>query len=503
MSIYLHNSITKQKEPLTIPKNKPISWYTCGPTIYDDSHIGHARTFLSFDIIRRVLQHYGHDITFVMNLTDIDDKIINKVNQNLDPSKTYEEQFYSFIKQMEQNLWDDIDSLGIMRPTVVTRVTEYMDKMIEYIQKIIDNGLAYEKNGSVYFDYAAYKERGFDIEPLIKIEQDDFTTCDFTTEKKNKEDFVLWKVAKPGEISFDSPFSKGRCGWHLECSVMASDILGKQFDIHSGGIDLLFPHHQNEIVQANAYNNDPNFKWVNIFLHSGHLTIKGIKMAKSLKNFITIKEFLANVGTSQDLRILFLMHAWDKPLDFCDETIDEAKMVNKRITDFINHARFILKYPKIKNSLSDKDMAFKENLINIRSTIDYNLRDNIDSRSVINNILKLINLTYAYLETDHNQVFIQETLNEIVKILGIFGSIVPKDHDSKNIDSNLEQWIQMIVDLRDDVREIVKTDRKSMEKSTLIKFYNVLDELRDTTFVNHGVQLEDIGTRPTKWFFTK
>ncbi len=262
MSIYLHNSITKQKEPLTIPKNKSISWYTCGPTIYDDSHIGHARTFLSFDIIRRVLQHYGHDITFVMNLTDIDDKIINKVNQNLDPSKPYEVQFYSFIKQMEQNLWNDIDSLDIMRPTVVTRVTEYMDKMIEYIQKIIDNGLAYEKNGSVYFDYAAYKERGFDTEPLIKIEQDDFTTCDFTTEKKNKEDFVLWKVAKPGEISFDSPFSKGRCGWHLECSVMASDILGKQFDIHSGGIDLLFPHHQNEIVQANAYNNDPNFKWV-------------------------------------------------------------------------------------------------------------------------------------------------------------------------------------------------------------------------------------------------
>ncbi len=226
-------------------------------------------------------------------------------------------------------------------------------------------------------------------------------------------------------------------------------------------------------------------------------------MAKSLKNFITIKEFLANVGTSQDLRILFLMHAWDKPLDFCDETIDEAKMVNKRITDFINHARFILKYPKIKNSLSDKDRAFKENLISIRSTIDFNLRDNIDSRSVMNNILKLINLTYAYLETDYNQVFIQETLDEIVKILEIFGSIVSKDHDSKNIDSNLEKWIQMIVDLRDDIREIVKTDRKSIEKSTLIKFYNVLDELRDNKFVNHGVQLEDVGTRPTKWFFTK
>ena len=234
-----------------VPRNKPLRWYTCGPTVYDYSHIGHARTFITFDILRRIFNHLGYTVHYVMNITDIDDKIIKRVNDinsenqngnnstNTDTITPYTPQ--QLTKEMEQNFFDDMAVLNVQKPHYVTRVTEYIPEMISYIQKIIDNGLAYQQSGSIYLDYVAYEQAGLDTAPFYKIPETDFTTNEFVGEKKNLRDFVLWKASKPGEeeVTFNATFTfkiggtdaslvlPGRPGWHLECSVMSSDILGQ------------------------------------------------------------------------------------------------------------------------------------------------------------------------------------------------------------------------------------------------------------------------------------
>ena len=239
MSFKIYNSLTNNYTNLSDAINKEIKWYSCGPTIYDDAHLGHARTYVTFDIIRRILLNYGHNIIYQMNITDIDDKIIKKVNDN-----NYD--YYEFIKKKENDFFKDMDKLNVLNPTVITRVTEYIDKMKEYIQKIIDNGLAYQVNGSIYIDSQEMRNRNINLNHFHHNVEDDFSTSEYMLDKKNKTDFVLWKAAKPNEISFPSKwtieghtyYSEGRPGWHLECSVMATDILGESFDIHSGGFDL-------------------------------------------------------------------------------------------------------------------------------------------------------------------------------------------------------------------------------------------------------------------------
>jgi len=278
MDLLLQNSLTGKLEKFSHDKNVPIKWYTCGPTIYSDAHIGHARTFISFDVIRRVMMHFGYEIIYVMNITDIDDKIINKVKEIGDANTN---SYYDFIKKMENSFWNDMDKLNNLRPTVVTRVTEYIDKIKNYIQKMEDNDLIYVINGTVYIDSEKYKAKGFKWDIFGRATTTEFTDCEFSSDKKNNADFSLWKAAKPGEITFDSKWGKGRPSWHIECSTMSKDILGSHIDIHSGGIDLIYPHHNNEIIQSISYENDEKIP-IKYFLHSGHLNINGDKMAKSV-----------------------------------------------------------------------------------------------------------------------------------------------------------------------------------------------------------------------------
>lgn len=494
----VYNSLTKKKEVFRPNIRKNIKWYTCGPTVYDSAHLGHARTFLTFDIIRRILEFFGYSITYVMNITDIDDKIIKRVSEIRDLTpENYNKKFLKFVRDMETEFMDDMDRLGIMRPTVITRVTEYIDKMIKYIEQLEQNGYAYNSNGSVYFDMDAYRKSGFDTEPLKPLSENKTDKTGYSNEKRNPRDFALWKKSKEGEIKYPSKWGLGRIGWHLECSVMATDVLGDNFDIHSGGIDLVFPHHQNEIYQANAHSNNPNSKWVNYFLHSGHLNIQGLKMSKSLKNFITIREYLENVGTSRQLRLLFLMHSWDKPLDYSTDTIEEAKWVDKRIQEFLHHLDFVMRDSAI-NHIKESDGLFETKLDLLKTNVTMSLTDNFNTQKAVKFILDHITYVYKYLEEAFNESLISQYRNYIRSILDMFGlefSISSKVED-------VEKFIELSVDLREDVRKIVMKYKKVIPKDAMKDFFKILDDFRDVKLKDLGIELQDrSGNKSTKFIY--
>lgn len=417
----MYNSLTRSKT-LVVASGRRLTWYNCGPTVYDSAHMGHARNYISIDIIRRVLQSYfNYDVFFVQNVTDIDDKIIQRarqrylwdqyreaghsadrikadlteavaliqtkldaetdadkrnmltkmiataqqtnngfdvevvLNQNSDVLSRWLDAtqggqvndntiFQSLARHYENDYNEDMKALNILAPDVVTRVSEFIPEIIEYIEVIVKNGFAYESNGSVYFDtnrfdsspkhfYAKLVPEAYGDNKALAEGEGDLSV---TSDKRSANDFALWKNSKPGEPWWESPWGKGRPGWHIECSVMASSMIGQQMDIHSGGCDLKFPHHDNEMAQAEAYYNSGQ-PWINYFLHSGHLTISGCKMSKSLKNFITIKEALKR-NTWRQLRFAFLLHSWKETLDYSDNTMSDAihyeKMVNVSHEDF-------------------------------------------------------------------------------------------------------------------------------------------------------------------------
>jgi cysteinyl-tRNA synthetase len=326
--------------------------YVCGPTVYDHSHIGHARTYIIVDLIYRITKNPY----LVMNITDIDDKIINK-------AQTLNVPWQDIAKKYEDSFFDSMRQLNVQTPNTIIRVSEVIPNIIAYIQKIIDNGFAYlVKDGSVYFDTDAYKNAGYDyayneeeveheLFPLQSGEISEYEQNGIRNTRKSARDFALWKGRNKEEVGFDAYFSipdllilcYGRPGWHIECSTMIHETLGHHFDVHYGGIDLKFPHHYNETVQANAFHH-PKYlstdSWCDDFQHVGHLCIDGLKMSKSLKNFTTIHEILEKVNPNC-LRWLFMKHKWTDPMNYNDETLNEAKLIDdsvfhlqKRISGF-------------------------------------------------------------------------------------------------------------------------------------------------------------------------
>lgn len=493
--MYLFNSITNALEKFEHDKSIPIKWYTCGPTIYSSAHLGHARTFISFDIIRRVLTYLGYNIIYVMNITDIDDKIINKVKE-LCLGSIDTHIYMDFVAKMELEFWSDMDKLNNIRPTITTRVTDYINKIIQYIEKMEENSLTYCVNGTVYIDSQKYLEKGYNYDIFHRSVISDYTECEFSSEKKNNSDFSLWKAAKSGEIKFESKWGEGRPSWHIECSVMSHDILGHSIDIHSGGIDLIYPHHNNEIIQTIAHG-DCNDMPIKYFLHSGHLNINGDKMAKSLNNFITIDNFLKNVGTARQLRLLFLLHTWNKPMDFTDDVLNEIKSIEKRIVDFYSNMEHMIRVgEKTISKYSSNDNEYLEYIIKIKSEIETALLNNIDTRTVINIILNVIGRTYKYIENDYNVTFISDIVKYLTTILDIFGVTFL----SNNVDNESDKFIDIIVDFRDDVRTVIKNNIKDIPKTVTSDIFRVLDDVRDTKLKDNGIFIEDFSTdKKNKW----
>lgn len=376
--VVAYNSRSRSKEPLVLAKDGVATWYSCGPTVYDHAHLGHACSYVRFDIIRRILTRFFEtEVIMVMGITDIDDKIIRRANEmNISPvalARIYEEDF----KQ-------DMASLKVLPPTVYMRVTENIPQIISFIKTIIANGQAYATSqGNVYFDVNSWRERYGVLTAVSPDTQGEAVD----TDKRHGRDFALWKAAKPQELSWSSPWGKGRPGWHIECSTISSAVFGKQLDIHTGGIDLAFPHHENEIAQCEVYHQCE--QWGNYFLHSGHLHVKGSqeKMSKSLKNYITIKDFLKKFSSDQ-FRMFCLRSRYSSAVEFSDETMNDAKNVLQAISSFIRDANAYIKGQLVCDPV--REDVLWERLASTKVNVKAAFADDFDTSRAVAAIMDLI-----------------------------------------------------------------------------------------------------------------
>lgn len=315
----IYNTLTRRKEEFVPINGNKVNIYTCGPTVYDFFHVGNARVFITFDMVRNYLKFRGYDVTFVQNFTDIDDKMIKRANEEDITVKELGERFIA-------EYFKDADALGIQRADVHPRATEHINDIINLIEILIDKGYAYVVDGDVYYEARKFKEYGKlsrqnvdELEAGARIEPGE--------KKRDPMDFALWKAQKPGEPAWDSPWGKGRPGWHIECSVMAMRYLGETIDIHGGGPDLIFPHHENEIAQSEAATGKPFAKY---FMHVGYLNINNQKMSKSLGNFFTVRDILKKYDP-EVLRFFMLSSHYRSPINFSEDLMQQAKNSLERL----------------------------------------------------------------------------------------------------------------------------------------------------------------------------
>ncbi|XP_053415744.1 cysteine--tRNA ligase, cytoplasmic isoform X2 [Nycticebus coucang] len=609
--LHLYNSLTRNKDVFIPQDGKKVTWYCCGPTVYDASHMGHARSYISFDILRRVLKDYfKFDVFYCMNITDIDDKIIKrarqdhlfqqyrekqppatqlledvhaalkpfavKLNETTDPSKkqmleriqhavrlateplenavqsrlTGEEVdsraevllqeakdllsdwldsmfgsevtdnsiFSKLPKVWEGEFHRDMAALNVLPPDVLTRVSEYVPEIVNFVQKIVDNGYGYVSNGSVYFDTVKFASSGKhsygklvpeavgDQKALQEGEGDLSISADRLSEKRSPNDFALWKASKPGEPSWLCPWGKGRPGWHIECSAMAGTLLGASMDIHGGGFDLRFPHHDNELAQSEAY--FENDCWVRYFLHTGHLTIAGCKMSKSLKNFITIKDALKKHSARQ-LRLAFLMHSWKDTLDYSSNTMESALQYEKFLNEFFLNVKDILRAPVDVTGQfekwEDEEAELNKNFYDKKTTIHEALCDNIDTRTVMEEMRALVSQCNLYMAARKaarrkpNRALLESIALYLTHMLKIFGAIeeesslgfpVGEPRTSLNLEATVMPYLQVLSEFREGVRKIAR-EKKVPEVLQLS------DALRDDVLPEFGVRFEDHEGLPT------
>ena len=504
--LMVNNSLCNEKvEFFTKNGDRTINWYMCGPTVYDAAHLGHARTYLTFDIIRRILSNYFHyDVNLCMNITDIDDKIIQRANKE-------NQKFSEFARYWEDQFFKDMRSLNVMYPNYITRVSEYIPEIIKFIEVIMQKGYAYENNGSVYFDIEQYKKGNHMYAKLVPQdknqnleelqEAEGALSKNNTEDKKNKGDFALWKKSKKDEPFWDSPWGQGRPGWHIECSVMSSSVFGDSLDIHSGGIDLKFPHHDNEIAQTEAH--DESKQWINYFFHTGHLKIEGLKMSKSLKNFKKITDFI-NLYTPNAFRLYFCNSKWDMDMDFTENGLSMASSNDKKITEFFQNIKVMIRENDLKKDLKydDEDTNLNNFFISSKKNIHQYFCDNFNTPGVISTILELIKKVYEYQDKCsqkksiklHLIYGISKYISDILKCLGLIYNTdfvdyfrISENDGNKNEEEILTPFIDIITDFRGEIKNICIIEKDTKKVLTLC------DKLRDEILPNAGIRIEDKG----------
>ncbi|KAJ3996051.1 tRNA synthetases class I (C) catalytic domain-containing protein [Lentinula boryana] len=640
----IYNSLTRTKTEFIPKSGRSVKWYNCGPTVYDASHMGHARNYVTQDVLRRIMTDYfGYDVQFVMNITDIDDKIIKRArqthlleklrtdttsldgnlishvsaafraflqnelaaglpeNERLSSTETdqeidkkftqiadlvqvnkewrqeclkrderfdmnftsanrtllalrnaenslkagvtsqeeahklidgsqdililfLDEQYKSTVTDpsLSRNLashweslfFEDMRRLHVRDPDTLTRVTEYMPEIITFVDKIINNGYAYESEGSVYFDTKAFDDAPnhdyAKLEPWSKGKRDDgiaeaSTSTKFT--RRSGSDFALWKASKPGEPSWESPWGAGRPGWHIECSVMASAVLGENMDIHSGGIDLAFPHHDNEMAQSEAYHDCPT--WVNYFVHTGHLHIEGLKMSKSLKNFITIDEILQKY-TARQIRLAFLTQLWNAKVDFSESLMSgEVRNLETTLNNFFTNVKALVSQAQNNGVTSDgyhhyEDLE-KELVVKFHQS-QYTFRaalcDSFNTPEALDVLRDLVSRTNTYINSRGKAVnlgVVQNIARWVGKMLRMFGLGEGESSEigwgqegnveggAVNREEILMPYLRTLSTFRDGVRRLAIDKGDSALKDILA----LCDKLRDEELIPLGVALDD------------
>ncbi|WP_019414579.1 cysteine--tRNA ligase [Paenisporosarcina sp. TG20] len=430
MSIYIYNTLTRQKEPFVPLEEGKVKMYVCGPTVYNYIHIGNSRPVIVYDTVRRYLTYRGYDVNFVSNFTDVDDKIIKTANELGEEVSELTDRFIAAY-------FEDISALGCQKADSHPRVTEHMDDIIEFIGVLIEKGFAYESKGDVY--YRTRKFEGYGKLSQQSVDELKIGARIETGEKKDDElDFALWKDAKPGEISWESPWGNGRPGWHIECSVMVRELLGDTIDIHAGGQDLAFPHHENEIAQTEAYTGK---QFARYWMHNGYINIDNEKMSKSLGNFILVKDIRQQIDP-QVLRFFMLSVHYRHPINFSQVLVENAANGLARIrTSYTNltHRR------EVAPELGDNQDIWLHKIEEIRSQFTTAMDDDFNTANGIAALFELASLGNLYLLEKHTETAVlsvfMDTLKELAFVLGIEVEIQEEMLD-EDIDALIEARIQ-------------------------------------------------------------
>jgi len=372
----IYNTLTRKKEEFIPLEPNKVKMYACGPTVYNFFHIGNARCFVVFDMFRRYLKYRGYDVTFVQNFTDIDDKLIRKANEE---GTTVKEIAEKYIKEY----FTDAKGLGVQPADIHPRATENIDTIIEIISSLLEKGHAYISNGDVYFRTQSFTCYGcLSHMPIEDLEAG--ARVDVSEQKENPLDFALWKAAKPGEPAWESPFGLGRPGWHIECSAMVKRYLGESIDIHAGGVDLTFPHHENEIAQSEASTGKPFVKY---WMHNGYINVDNKKMSKSLNNFFTVRDIAQEYGYLP-IRFFILSSHYRSPINFSKEIIEQAKSALERLHNCENNLRFYIENTQVEND--NRFEEYKQLFDSRKAQFIAELDDDFNTANAISVIFELV-----------------------------------------------------------------------------------------------------------------
>ena len=457
----LYNSMTRKKEEFVPIESGKVRMYSCGPTVYNYFHIGNARPFIIFDTLRRYLEYCGYEVNFVQNFTDIDDKMINRAN---DEGITVAELADRFIGEY----FTDAKGLGIDKATVHPKATENIDAIIDIIKQLEDNGYTYTVDGDVYFRVKNFKEYGkLSHQPLENLEAG--ARIEVGDKKENPMDFAVWKAQKPGEPAWESPWGMGRPGWHIECSAMATKYLGKTIDIHSGGKDLIFPHHENEIAQSECAH---GCTFANYWLHNGYINVDNVKMSKSLGNFFTVRDVVKEFDYIV-VRFFMLSAHYRNPINFSHDLLVQAQSALGRINTCLSNLDFMAKSAtgdEVSSACADALRNFK---IKFTEAMDDDI-NTADAISVIFDMVKYANVEFG---EDTPKADLEATSALIRELGGVLGIIAEKKADI--LDADIEALIE---------------ERNNARKE---KNFARADEIRDM-LKNSGIELEDT-RQGVKW----
>jgi cysteinyl-tRNA synthetase len=463
MTLKIYNTLTRKKEEFKPVEKGKVKMYVCGMTVYSEAHIGHARTYFAFDVIRRYFEYKGSNVTYVQNITDVDDKIIAAANKEGVDALEYSRRF-------TKRCLDDLDNLGIRRADIYPKASETIPDMIDLTQKIIEKGYGYEANGDVYFSVDKFKEYGKlsgqkldEMKAGARIDPGDI--------KRNPYDFALWKKAKPGEPSWDSPWSEGRPGWHIECSTMSSKFLGLPFDIHGGGMDLRFPHHENEIAQAEAATGKDFAK---LWMHIGLLTVEGEKMSKSLGNIINVKDLLKK-WDAEVVRFFYAQAHYRSPPDFSEKGLKNAEKGLVRIHRLKEKLESLSENTTVEkineNELAEKEKEYLKIINDFKLSFETAMDDDFNTPQAVSAIFDFVNSSNRYLEKNPNpnNVLSGFALGMLTKLGNVLTLFQPQLSEKTVSDDALLKKVQ----------NLVKQYKKDVNETNLDKLLVLLLEIRE------------------------
>ena len=453
----IYNTLTRKKEEFIPLVPGEVKMYVCGPTVYNFFHIGNARPFVVFDTMRRYLEYKGYRVVYVQNFTDIDDKILAKANEEgitpIEVSQKYIEEYFK-----------DAEALGVQKASVHPRVTENIDDIIRFIQKLIDKGYAYAVDGNVYFDTSKFEDYGKlskqnieDLEAGARIEVDDV--------KKNPMDFVLWKSRKEGEIGWETPWGEGRPGWHIECSVMATKYLGETIDIHAGGQDLIFPHHENEVAQSEACTGKIFARY---WMHNGYITIDNEKMSKSKGNFFTVRDILKEFD-GETIRFFLLSAQYRNPINFSKELMEQAQNGLERLYHVKKNLEHLLENMPDSDSNSKEEERI-EALEQYKKKFIEAMDDDLNTADAIAAIFELAKEINLNINKNPSRGWVERSHALLMELSGVLGLLNKKD------EQEMDGEIQRLIEKR--------------QKARAEKNFALADKIRDQ-LREMGVILED------------